>query len=187
MVIGQVWTLRLHGNVTEWLSLLFSIKTDVTYYRHALTIKSIAPSVRQTLWSLRRRERLRSNPPLRVFSKPRPKDRRAHENRGGKEKKFQSRQQEYVWSVPDFWWWGLGVFCAARSVATKQNPVDNRSSERVRLRNKRALRVSTCTHAHSRVFLLGILLLLELLVGVAGCGPPLRKPIFYASSAMLTL
>jgi hypothetical protein len=43
------------------------------------------------------------------------------------------------------------------------------------------------THPYPRFFLLGILFLSELLVGVTSGGPPLKKPIFYASSAMLTL
>lgn len=47
--------------------------------------------------------------------------------------------------------------------------------------------MGACTHPHPRVFLVGFLSLPEHLVGVGSGGPPLKKPRFYASSAMLTL
>jgi hypothetical protein len=52
---------------------------------------------------------------------------------------------------------------------------------------QKALRMGACTQPQLRLFLVGLLSLLEHLVGVGSGGPPLKKPRFYASSAMLTL
>jgi hypothetical protein len=65
--------------------------------------------------------------------------------------------------------------------------ISGKSRQKVNAHSREHFSWVHVTRSHSIDFLLGFLSLPEHRVGVGSGGPPLKKPIFYASSAMLTL